>query len=102
MFYDYFYNLVFMISVLVLGCFYKYMLIVLLVIELIVFNLTMFMGLYLSPLELDFYLIYYLVFSLCESVLGMSMLVLIVRFYGSEMYSFFNLTKFYDKINFNG
>lgn len=87
---------------LVLGCFYKYILIVLLVIELIVFNLTIFVGLYLSPLELDFYLIYYLVFRLCERVLGISILVLIVRFYGSEMYRFINLTKFYDKINFNG
>nr|DAC76905.1 TPA_asm: NADH dehydrogenase subunit 4L [Pseudomyrmex elongatus] len=100
MFYDYLFSYIFFISLILIGLNYKYMLIVLLMIELIVFNLSMFIGLYMSFLDLDFFMIYYLVFSLCESVLGMSLLVLIVRFYGSEMYSFMNFTKFYDKINF--
>nr|DAC76827.1 TPA_asm: NADH dehydrogenase subunit 4L [Pseudomyrmex particeps] len=93
MFYDYLFVYMFLISIVVLGSFYKYMLIVLLMLELIVFNLSLLMGMYLSILDMEFYMIYYLVFSLCESVMGMSMLVLIVRFYGSEMYSFFSMSK---------
>nr|DAC76762.1 TPA_asm: NADH dehydrogenase subunit 4L [Pseudomyrmex feralis] len=93
MFYDYLFMYMFIISMIVLGCFYKYMLIILLIIELVVFNLSLLLGIYLSILDMEFYMIYYLVFSLCESVMGMSMLVLIVRFYGSEMYSFINFTK---------
>nr|DAC76892.1 TPA_asm: NADH dehydrogenase subunit 4L [Pseudomyrmex dendroicus] len=100
MFYDYFFSYIFFISLVLVSLNYKYMLIVLLMIELIVFNLSLFMGLYLSLMDLDFFMVYYLVFSLCESVLGMSLLVLIVRSYGSEMYNFMNLTKFYDKISF--
>nr|DAC76840.1 TPA_asm: NADH dehydrogenase subunit 4L [Pseudomyrmex peperi] len=93
MFYDYAFMYVFLMSLVVLGSFYKYMLVILLVIELIVFNLSLLLGVYLSVLDVEFYMIYYLVFSLCESVLGMTILIMIVRFYGSEMYSFVSLTK---------
>nr|DAC76853.1 TPA_asm: NADH dehydrogenase subunit 4L [Pseudomyrmex veneficus] len=92
MFYDYLFMYMFIISLIVLGSFYKYMLIVLLMIELIVLNLSLLLGIYLSTLGMEFYMIYYLVFSLCESVLGMSILIMVVRFYGSDMYSSINLS----------
>nr|DAC76801.1 TPA_asm: NADH dehydrogenase subunit 4L [Pseudomyrmex janzeni] len=92
MFYDYLFMYMFIISLIVLGSSYKYMLIVLLVIELVVFNLSLLLGIYLSALGMEFFMIYYLVFSLCESVLGMSILIMVVRFYGSDMYSSVNLS----------
>nr|DAC76918.1 TPA_asm: NADH dehydrogenase subunit 4L [Pseudomyrmex concolor] len=100
MFFDYYFSYIFFSSLLVLGLSYKYMLIVLLMIELVVLNLSMLIGVYFSLFGLDFYMIYYLVFSVCESVLGMSLLVMIIRLYGSESYSFFDLMKFYDKIDY--
>nr|DAC76788.1 TPA_asm: NADH dehydrogenase subunit 4L [Pseudomyrmex flavicornis] len=92
MFYDYLFMYMFIISLIVLGSSYKYMLIVLLVIELVVFNLSLLLGIYLSALGMEFFMIYYLVFSLCESVLGMSILIMVVRFHGSDMYSSVNLS----------
>nr|DAC76775.1 TPA_asm: NADH dehydrogenase subunit 4L [Pseudomyrmex ferrugineus] len=92
MFYDYLFMYMFIISLIVLGSSYKYMLIVLLVIELVVFNLSLLLGIYLSALGMEFFMIYYLVFSLCESVLGMSILIMVVRFHGSDMYSSINLS----------
>lgn len=70
------------------------MLIVLLVIELIVFNLSLLLGVYLSVLDMEFYIIYYLVFRLCERVLGISILIIVVRFYGRDIYRSINLSSF--------
>jgi len=43
---------------------------------------------------IEFYLIYYLIFSVCERVLGLALLVLIVRFSGNDLYYIFNFRKF--------
>jgi len=43
---------------------------------------------------IEIYLIYYLVFRVCEGVLGLGLLVLIVRFYGNELYYLINISKF--------
>lgn len=42
----------------------------------------------------EFYLLYYLVFRVCERVLGLGLLVIIIRFYGSEIYYIINIRKF--------
>jgi len=47
-----------------------------------------------SLINLEIYIIYYLVFSVCEGVLGLSLLVLIVRIFGNELYYTFNISKF--------
>nr|YP_010968344.1 NADH dehydrogenase subunit 4L [Paraponera clavata]WNO15833.1 NADH dehydrogenase subunit 4L [Paraponera clavata] len=73
---------------------YKFMLIVVMMIEFVVLSITVFMFNFMYLLELEFYVIYYLVFSVCESCLGLSLLVLIVRYYGNDLYYSFNLTKF--------
>lgn len=53
-------------------------------------------------LRVEVYIIYYLIFRVCERVLGLIILILIVRYHGEEMYSSINLFKFnYDK-NFYG
>lgn len=59
-----------------------------------VITITLIMLLRFGILELDFYVIYYLVFRVCESVLGLRLLVMIVRFSGRDLYYIFNIRKF--------
>ena len=44
--------------------------------------------------RIEFYLVYYLIFSVCENVLGLELLVIIVRFKGNDLYYIFNFRKF--------
>lgn len=62
--------------------------------ELVVINISLILFLRMGWLYIEFYLIYYLVFSVCERVLGLGLLVLIVRFYGDSLYYIFNFRKF--------
>nr|AIW06072.1 NADH dehydrogenase subunit 4L [Polyrhachis dives] len=73
---------------------YKFMLVVLMMIELMILNISMIMFLVFSFMNLELYMIYYLVFMVCESTLGLSLLVVIVRFSGNELFYVFNLSKF--------
>lgn len=73
---------------------YKYILIILLLVELLVVNISLILYLILGMVKLDFFIIYYLVFRVCEGVLGLSLLVMIVRYYGKELYYIFNIRKF--------
>lgn len=66
----------------------------LLFIELLVLNISLIIFLVYGLIRLDFYIIYYLVFSVCEGVLGLRLLVIIVRYYGRELYYIFNIRKF--------
>lgn len=70
------------------------MLVVLIVIELIVLNLSIIIFLIFRLSNLEIYIIYYLVFRVSEGVLGLTLLVLIVRYYGNELYYIFNISKF--------
>lgn len=49
-------------------------------------------------LRIEVYIIYYIIFRVCERVLGLIILVLIIRYHGEEIYYSINLFKFnYDK-----
>lgn len=53
-------------------------------------------------LSIEVYVIYYIIFRVCERVLGLIILVLIIRYHGEEIYYSINLFKFnYDKNIFN-
>lgn len=82
------------LTLLLLIFIYKYILILLILIELLVINITFLIFLIYRKIYLEFYLIYYLVFRVCEGVLGLRMLVIIVRYYGNELYYIFNIRKF--------
>lgn len=73
---------------------YKYILILLLLIELLVLNISLMMYLIFGIVRLDFYMVYYLVFRVCEGVLGLSLIVMVVRYYGRDLYYMFNIRKF--------
>lgn len=43
---------------------------------------------------IEFIVIYYLVFRVCERVLGLGLLAIVVRFFGGDLYYMFNMRKF--------
>jgi len=45
-------------------------------------------------IKLELYLIYYLVFRVCEGVLGLRLLLIVARYYGNELYYLMNIRKF--------
>lgn len=63
-----------------------------------VVTLSLIMFMVLHNIIIEFFIVYFLVFSVCEGVVGLGLLVLIVRFRGNDFYYMFNMRKFYDKI----
>nr|QVL27767.1 NADH dehydrogenase subunit 4L [Monopis longella] len=71
---------------------YKNLLITLLSLEMIVLSLYFFMSMMLSMENFNMYMLMgFLVFSVCEGVLGLSILVLIIRSFGNDYFQSFNL-----------
>lgn len=70
------------------------MLVVLIVFEIIILNISIIICLIYRFLNLELFIIYYLIFMVCESTLGLALLVLIVRYHGNELYYLFNFRKF--------
>lgn len=70
------------------------MLVLLILIELVVMNISLVIFIILRIIKIEFYLIYYLVFRVCERSLGLGLLVIIVRYYGRDLYYIFNISKF--------
>nr|YP_010417415.1 NADH dehydrogenase subunit 4L [Hemichloridia euprepia]USF12113.1 NADH dehydrogenase subunit 4L [Hemichloridia euprepia] len=71
---------------------HKHLLIVLLSLEFIVLSIFFFMMIYLMTIEYDLYmLMVFLVFSVCEGALGLSILVSMIRTHGNDYFQSFNL-----------
>nr|YP_010329781.1 NADH dehydrogenase subunit 4L [Actebia praecox]AII02488.1 NADH dehydrogenase subunit 4L [Noctua pronuba]UNP54517.1 NADH dehydrogenase subunit 4L [Actebia praecox] len=71
---------------------HKHLLIILLSLEFIVLSLFFFMLIYLSSIDYDMYmLMVFLVFSVCEGALGLSILVSMIRTHGNDYFQSFNL-----------
>nr|AGZ13029.1 NADH dehydrogenase subunit 4L [Spodoptera litura]QTZ20312.1 NADH dehydrogenase subunit 4L [Spodoptera litura]UDP55397.1 NADH dehydrogenase subunit 4L [Spodoptera litura] len=71
---------------------YKHLLIVLLSLEFIVLSIFFFLLTYLIFIEYDMYmLMLFLVFSVCEGALGLSILVSMIRTHGNDYFQSFNL-----------
>nr|YP_009050423.1 NADH dehydrogenase subunit 4L [Lobocla bifasciata]AIC37418.1 NADH dehydrogenase subunit 4L [Lobocla bifasciata] len=71
---------------------HKHLLIMLLSLEFIVLSIYMMMLMYLSFIEYDMYLLMvFLVFTVCEGALGISILVSMIRTYGNDYFQSFNL-----------
>nr|WMQ78004.1 NADH dehydrogenase subunit 4L [Metabraxas rubrotincta] len=71
---------------------YKHLLIILLSLEFMVLSVFFFMLNYLLMLNYDMYmLMVFLVFSVCEGALGLSILVSLIRTHGNDYFKSFNL-----------
>lgn len=73
---------------------YKFILVVLIVFEIIILNISIIIYLIYRIIRLELFIVYYLIFIVCERTLGLSLLVLIVRYHGNELYYLFNFRKF--------
>nr|YP_009938376.1 NADH dehydrogenase subunit 4L [Lethe syrcis]QNU07795.1 NADH dehydrogenase subunit 4L [Lethe syrcis]USO21427.1 NADH dehydrogenase subunit 4L [Lethe syrcis] len=71
---------------------HKHLLIVLLSLEFIVLSIFFSLMLYLSMVEFNMYmLMVFLVFSVCEGALGLSILVSMIRTHGNDYFQSFSL-----------
>nr|YP_009536827.1 NADH dehydrogenase subunit 4L [Dendrolimus houi]AQM57860.1 NADH dehydrogenase subunit 4L [Dendrolimus houi] len=71
---------------------HKHLLIVLLSLEFIVLSIFFFLLIMLNFIENDMYLLMvFLVFSVCEGSLGLSILVLMIRTHGNDYFQSFSL-----------
>nr|YP_009988050.1 NADH dehydrogenase subunit 4L [Doleschallia melana]QNL34354.1 NADH dehydrogenase subunit 4L [Doleschallia melana] len=71
---------------------YKHLLIVLLSLEFMVLSIFFFFMMYLMMLDYNMYmLMVFLVFSVCEGVLGLSILVSMIRTHGNDYFQSYNL-----------
>nr|YP_009241708.1 NADH dehydrogenase subunit 4L [Mesophleps albilinella]AMP87975.1 NADH dehydrogenase subunit 4L [Mesophleps albilinella] len=71
---------------------YKHLLIVLLSLEFIVLSIYFLMLIFLGFIEYDMYmLMVFLVFSVCEGALSLSILVSMIRTHGNDYFQSFNL-----------
>nr|AQT38631.1 NADH dehydrogenase subunit 4L [Megathymus violae] len=82
----------FMVGNLIFVSKHKHLLIMLLSLEFIVLGIYLMMLMYLSFIEFDLYmLMVFLVFSVCEGALGISILVSMIRTHGNDYFQSFNL-----------
>nr|YP_010437857.1 NADH dehydrogenase subunit 4L [Ischyja marapok]UTB53989.1 NADH dehydrogenase subunit 4L [Ischyja marapok] len=71
---------------------HKHLLIILLSLEYLVLSIFFFMLVFLNYIEYDMYmLMVFLVFSVCEGALGLSILVSLIRTHGNDYFQGFNL-----------
>nr|YP_009441011.1 NADH dehydrogenase subunit 4L [Tagiades litigiosa]ARJ31556.1 NADH dehydrogenase subunit 4L [Tagiades vajuna] len=71
---------------------HKHLLIMLLSLEFIVLSIFMLLLMYLDYIEFNMYmLMVFLVFSVCEGALGISILVSMIRSHGNDYFQSFNL-----------
>nr|YP_009740520.1 NADH dehydrogenase subunit 4L [Apalacris nigrogeniculata]YP_010703645.1 NADH dehydrogenase subunit 4L [Xenocatantops humilis]QID03456.1 NADH dehydrogenase subunit 4L [Apalacris nigrogeniculata]WCO86779.1 NADH dehydrogenase subunit 4L [Xenocatantops humilis] len=70
----------------------KHMLVVLLSLEYIVLSLFMLIIIFISEFDYDYFFpVIFLVFSVCEGALGLSILVSMIRSHGNDFFNSFNM-----------
>lgn len=86
-------------SIMLIAGKYKYFLIMLIILELVIINLGAYLFYVFGIINLEIIFVYFLVFGVCESVIGLIVLTLIIRFRGNDYYKVFRILKFnYDKV----
>nr|YP_010024757.1 NADH dehydrogenase subunit 4L [Abraximorpha davidii]YP_010852921.1 NADH dehydrogenase subunit 4L [Abraximorpha esta]QOQ35045.1 NADH dehydrogenase subunit 4L [Abraximorpha davidii]UJV31502.1 NADH dehydrogenase subunit 4L [Abraximorpha davidii]WGM81061.1 NADH dehydrogenase subunit 4L [Abraximorpha esta] len=84
--------MMFMIGNMIFVSKHKHLLIMLLSLEFMVLSLYLLLMYYLSYIEFDMYmLMVFLVFSVCEGTLGISILVSMIRSHGNDYFQSFSL-----------
>nr|YP_010875353.1 NADH dehydrogenase subunit 4L [Nycteribia allotopa]WGW15007.1 NADH dehydrogenase subunit 4L [Nycteribia allotopa] len=88
----YFFEMMFLMGMLVFIKNKKHLLMMLLSLEYMVLSLFMIMYMYISMMfNMYFLLMIFLVMTVCEGVLGLSILVSMVRMYGNDNFQVFNI-----------
>nr|QNH68973.1 NADH dehydrogenase subunit 4L [Ergatettix serrifemora] len=85
MFYSlFFFYMMFFVGLYVFSSFRKHLLLILLSLEYMVLSLFYYIFIYLNYFYFDSLLIIYLILSVCEGVLGLSILVSMIRSFGND------------------
>nr|ARH53892.1 NADH dehydrogenase subunit 4L [Hygrotus nigrolineatus] len=86
------FSFMFFVGLIVFSSKRKHLLLMLLSMEFIILSLYMMLFIFLSSFDNEFYLsMMFLVFCVCESVLGLSILVSLVRTHGNDYFLSMNL-----------
>nr|APF47568.1 NADH dehydrogenase subunit 4L [Microgaster sp. SNS-2016] len=84
--------MMFLISTLMYSSFYKHLLISLINLEFMILNLSLFMYLNLNYLKINIYFLsFFWTISVCESIMGLTILVFMVRKLGNDYTKLLNL-----------
>nr|YP_003734709.1 NADH dehydrogenase subunit 4L [Cotesia vestalis]ACH71093.1 NADH dehydrogenase subunit 4L [Cotesia vestalis] len=84
--------ILFLISTLMYSSFYKHLLMSLISLEFMILNLSMFLYFYMSFLKLNIYFMsFFWTISVCESIMGLTILVFMVRKLGNDYTKMLNL-----------
>nr|YP_009185927.1 NADH dehydrogenase subunit 4L [Phacomorphus fratyi]ALO70827.1 NADH deshydrogenase subunit 4L [Phacomorphus fratyi] len=81
----------FMLNLLMFTLKRKHLLLMLLSLEFIIISLFMLLFIYLSFSFSYYFSFIFMILSVCESVLGLSVLVSMIRFYGNDYFQSFNI-----------
>nr|UZT67434.1 NADH dehydrogenase subunit 4L [Melanips sp. ZJUH 20220003] len=81
----------FFMSCLLFTTLYKHLLVSLMTLEIIMMNLMLFTYMYLLLLKFEYFLMFFLLMTVCEGVLGLTLLLLLVRFKGTDKVKLINL-----------
>nr|YP_009755828.1 NADH dehydrogenase subunit 4L [Harpalus pensylvanicus]QIQ23152.1 NADH dehydrogenase subunit 4L [Harpalus pensylvanicus] len=86
------YIFMFFIGMMVFSSKRKHLLLMLLSLEFIILSIYMLMFIYLSMFDYEYYFsMMYLTFCVCESVLGLSILVSLIRTHGNDFFFSMNM-----------
>nr|AXS65431.1 NADH dehydrogenase subunit 4L [Coleoptera sp. 18 KM-2017]AXS66607.1 NADH dehydrogenase subunit 4L [Tenebrionoidea sp. 22 KM-2017] len=84
--------IMFLVGLVVFSMKRKHLLLMLLSLEFIILSMFMMMFLYLSILNMEMYFVMiFLIFSVCEGVVGLSILVSLIRTHGNDYFQSFNM-----------
>nr|YP_010400419.1 NADH dehydrogenase subunit 4L [Cotesia flavipes]UQS76148.1 NADH dehydrogenase subunit 4L [Cotesia flavipes] len=84
--------ILFLISTLMYSSFYKHLLMAMISLEFMILNLSMFLYFYMNFLKLNIYFMsFFWTISVCESIMGLTILVFMVRKLGNDYTKMLNL-----------
>nr|YP_010480570.1 NADH dehydrogenase subunit 4L [Nasonia vitripennis]QVT11050.1 NADH dehydrogenase subunit 4L [Nasonia vitripennis]UAY85758.1 NADH dehydrogenase subunit 4l [Nasonia vitripennis]UVN15295.1 NADH dehydrogenase subunit 4L [Nasonia vitripennis] len=89
----YFYIIMFIMSMLMFVYLYNQILLNLICLEFLMLSLLMLLSNLMMLNNSMIMVLFYLVFVVCESVLGLSMLIILIRSYGNDSFKLLNLSK---------
>nr|ANH79475.1 NADH dehydrogenase subunit 4L [Eurytoma sp. TJS-2016] len=87
----YMYSVMFIFSIFFMGYFYSQILLTLLSMEFLMLSIFMLLSYNLYLMNMLFMIMYYLVFVVCEGVLGLTLLVILIRSMGNDNMKIMNL-----------
>nr|UZT67457.1 NADH dehydrogenase subunit 4L [Prosaspicera validispina] len=83
--------MLFFISCMLFTILYKHLLMTLMSLEIIMMTLLLYMYMYMLLIKFEYFILFFLVMIVCEGILGLTLLILFIRFKGSDKLKLMNL-----------